>query len=404
MTADRKPGPAFVATLASITLIGPLAIHLFLPAMPSIRADFAISEALAQLTLAVALYVMAFLTLIYGGVSDRYGRRPVVMITLYLFLAGTAVAAVADNIAVLIAGRALQAAGAAGSLALARAMARDVFGADRFVKVLAYLTMAYTLGPMVSPLLGGALVDEFGWRAVFAVGLVAGGAITLAAYVVLYETHPARGRSAGGPTLAAGYARLLRSPRFLGFVFQSGFSSGSFFVVAAGSVFLMSDYLHRPAAEYGLYFLAFPFGFILGNFLSSRLSGRIAIETMVLTGGVCIVAAGAIETGFVLAGVVTPLTIFGPGFLLTLSQGLAMPNAQAGAIGIDPALAGTASGIGVFVQLFLSASMAQLVGLVADGTPYPMVTILSATTLLSLASGAVPFVLSRRSKDHRKLT
>ena len=133
---------------------------------------------------------MAISTLFYGSLSDRYGRRPVLLSGLVLFLVGSAVSAVAPTPAMLVLGRLVQAIGAGCGLALVRAIARDAYSADKLVKAIAYLTMFGTMGPMVSPFVGGVLTDMFGWRSVFGFALLAGGAITLTAYLVLHETHP----------------------------------------------------------------------------------------------------------------------------------------------------------------------------------------------------------------------
>ena len=138
---------------------------------------------------------MAFATLVYGGLSDRFGRRPVLLSGLALFLVGSAISAVAQTVATLALGRLVQAVGAGCGMTLVRVIARDAYRAEHLVRAIAYLTMFYTLGPMISPFVGGVLIDTLGWRSVFGFALLAGGAITLAAYAAMPETHPQRGRS-----------------------------------------------------------------------------------------------------------------------------------------------------------------------------------------------------------------
>ncbi len=154
--------------LACISLISPLAVHLFLPVIPAVKISLGLSDSVAQLTFSVALFSMAFATLFYGSLSDRFGRRPVLLSGLCLFLAGSAISAVANSVVALVLGRLVQALGAGCGITLVRAIAQDVYGASRLVKAIAYLTMAYTLGPMVAPLIGGVLVDALGWRSVSA--------------------------------------------------------------------------------------------------------------------------------------------------------------------------------------------------------------------------------------------
>jgi DHA1 family bicyclomycin/chloramphenicol resistance-like MFS transporter len=396
--ASARPEWRFVATLASITLIGPLAVHAFLPAMPAVKAVFGIPEAVAGLTFSLTLLVMAFATLIYGSLSDRHGRRPVLLTGLGVFVVGSALSALAPSIETFIAGRVLQAAGAGCSVTLARAIARDAYGNEGMVKVIAYLTMAYALGPMIAPFLGGLLVDGVGWRGVFWFATLAGAAIAWASWSVLYETHS---REARGERKATGmvrdYVELFSRARFAGFVLQTGFSSGCFYTMAAASAFLMKDYLGRSATEFGMYFFLFPIGFFIGNLVSSRISQRFSVESMVLAGGVINFAAITMQSVAILAGYLTPLVLFLPGFLTTFGQGLALPNGTTGAMRVIPALSGTAAGVGVFCQTFIGAVFAQIYSMLADGTPIPMVQVVWTCSVLCLAMGVLPFHLRERS-------
>src|SRR5690606_20258206 len=129
------------------------------------------------------------------------------------------------------------------------------YGPERLVTAIAYLTMAYTLGPMIAPPLGGLLTDSFGWRSIFWLALGIGLAILIGASLILHETLPQSARTKGGISLLRGFGRLLRQPLFLAFVLQSGFSSGAFFALVSAATFLMTEYLHRPASEFGFYFL-----------------------------------------------------------------------------------------------------------------------------------------------------
>ena len=391
----RRPGVGFAASLGAVTLIGPLAIHLFLPVMPAVKSSFGISDALVELTFSVTLAAMAVVTLCYGSLSDRYGRRPVLLAGLALFLLGSAVSALATSVAALVLGRLIQAVGAGCGLTLTRAIARDAYGPDALVKVIAYLTMAYTLGPMIAPPLGGIILDALGWRAVFWFALLIGALIAGAAYVMLFETRGAAETERGSAGMLGHYAALCRDGRFLAFVLQSGFMSFIFFAIAAASPFLMKDLLGRNATEYGFFFMLFPLGYISGNLISSRLSGRVAIETMVLAGALLGTVVIAVQAALILSGHLTPLLIFVPGGMISFSQGLALPNAQAGAMRVLPAVAGTAAGIGVFFQMFLSAAAAELYGVMADGTPIPMVALTAAGAVLALA--AAVFTHARRS-------
>ena len=166
--------------------------------IPAVKAALGLSDAYAQLTFSIALFGMAFATLFYGSLSDRYGRRPVLLSGLALFLFGSVVSLIAETAHALVIGRLIQAIGAGCALTLVRAIARDAYRAEQLVKAIAYLTMFGTLGPMVSPIIGGALTDTLGWRSVFGFALAAGAAITLTVYLAMYETHPVEKRTKAG--------------------------------------------------------------------------------------------------------------------------------------------------------------------------------------------------------------
>jgi DHA1 family bicyclomycin/chloramphenicol resistance-like MFS transporter len=392
-----RPSAAFALALASISLIGPLAVHLFMPVIPAVKAALGLTDALAQLTFSIALFTMAFATLVYGSLSDRYGRRPVLLSGLGLFLVGSVVSVLANSIGVLILGRFIQAIGAGCGVTLVRAIAQDVYGRDRLVKAIAYLTMAYTVGPMIAPLVGGVLIDAFGWRSVFGFALGAGGLIALNAYLAVFETRsPSPVNRAKNRAVWRDYLDLFRHLRFTAFVLQSGFCTASFLATASAASSLLKDLLHRPSSEFGLYFLLFPFGFLCGNFITSRIGNRAANETMVLVGSLVSLAAVATQSSLLVGGVVTPLTLFAPGFFITMAQGLSLSYAQSGAMATNPKLAGTAAGIGVFVQNFLGAAFAQLYGLLADGTVMPLAATTAISAACCLVAGAAPFYLARR--------
>jgi DHA1 family bicyclomycin/chloramphenicol resistance-like MFS transporter len=386
------PRAFFAVTLAAVSLMGPLAVHLFIPVLPAVHEALGIGGGLTQLAFSVTLFVMAFMTLAYGALSDRLGRRPVLLAGLALFLVGSAISALADSIALLVCGRIIQAIGAASGLALSRAMARDVFGADQLVRVLGYLTMAYAVGPMLAPLVGGALGDAFGWRGIFWFAFGASAIIAFASALILRETHPVeKRRSDHFRSTLSGFRHLFSDIRFNAFVLQSGFAAGTYFALASGTAFLMQEVLHMPAAEFGLWFCLLAIGYSLGNLIATRTARKVSIETALLVASVGCVASIGLMAGFILSGNITPITIFAPGMLLTLFQGISLPNAQAGAINVAPHLAGTAAGIGVFAHMFGGGTFSQIYGLLSDGTPIPLVVTTATTAILTLVAGIVAY-------------
>ena len=394
---QAQPGGLLFATLVLATMMGPMALQMFFPAVPGVKAGLGVSDALAQLTLSLPLFVMAFLTLAYGSLSDRLGRRPVMIAGILLFAAGSALASAADTIWLLLAGRFIQAAGGACGVALARAIVRDVYGADRLVRMIAWLTMAFALGPMLSVPLSGWLIAGYGWRSVLVFAALAGLVIAFCVFLAVAESHPPSERTRGGAAgLIRDYGALLRNLRLQAFVWQSGATSGAFFVAAPGAAIVMIDYLGFSPETYGYWFPLFPAGFLLGNLAAGRLSGRIPVETMVLASSLLQAATVGAFALFAAAGALTPWTIFLPAFFITFANGIGLSNAQAGAIRLAGDRAGTASGIGAFMQMFCGGLFVQLFGLLADGTAAPLVLVLGLTSALGLAAGGMVFALRGR--------
>ena len=343
------------------------------------------------------MLAIAVSTLVYGPISDRFGRRPIVIFGLVVYLMGSAMCAAAPDIWVLVSGRALQGAGGASGMVLARAIVRDVYSRERSAAVIAYLTTAMAVAPMAAPAIGGVLTEFVSWRANFAfVGLI-GLASGVRVLVGLTETHPERETEFGFGEMLRGFGRLLARPIFCGYAFNAAFSLSVFFAFISGAPYVMVDILHRPASEYGFYFILTAIGFMSGSFVAARISERVGIDRMILAGSTLSLVTVAGTAGLLAAGLWHPLTLFGPASVAAFATGLSMPNAQAGAISINPKAAGTASGLLGFIQMAVGAGVAQTVGTIHDGTPYPMIAVMLVCAGLGLAAIALPLWYHRRT-------
>ncbi len=257
------------------------------------------------------------------------------------------------------------------------------------------------MAPIFAPPIGGFLVEASGWRSVLILAMAAGLAIALLVYFVISETRPRRNpnsdfdsepRSLFGDSII-----LFQDMKFTSLSCQFGLSVGAFFTLDTGSAFIMIEHLDRPASEYGLYFPLLPGGFLVGNCVSGRLGSRVSIETMVFVATGVMVAATTSFAIFTFAGIVSPLTLFGFGCLLTFGQGMSTAYAQSGLLRVPTNLIGTAGGVGAFAQIFGGAVLSQLYGVAADGTPDPLATIVAAATFLAFAAASIPFYLNFRS-------
>ena len=394
---SRPGSPLFLFVLVALTALGPMSMQIFLPALPAIRNEFAITGAAAQATLSVSMLAIALSTLVYGPLSDRFGRRPIVIFGLVVYLVGSAICAAAPDIWTLVMGRALQGAGGASGMVLARAIVRDVYSRERSAAVIAYLTTAMAVAPMAAPAIGGVLTDFVGWRANFGfIGLI-GLAIGVLVVVRLSETHTERETDFGFGEMMRGFARLLARPIFCGYALNAAFSLSVFFAFISGAPYVMVDVLHRPASEYGFYFILTATGFMSGSFVAAKVSERVGIDRMILLGSTISFAAVAITAGLLAAGLWHPMTLFGMAAVGAFAVGLSMPNAQAGAISVNPKAAGTASGLSGFIQMAVGAGVAQLVGTIHNGTPYPMIGVMLVCAALALAAIALPLWYHQRT-------
>ena len=396
--ADDGRDLGFVAVLVLATAIGPFAMQVFLPALPAIQRGFGVGAATAQLAFSLSAFSIALSMLAYGPISDRLGRRPALIGGLVVYLVGSVACALAPNIWILILGRIIQAAGGCAGLVLTRAIVRDRYGLERSAEMLAYVTVAMVAAPMIAPALGGMVADSWGWRAIFWVG-VGLGILILA---IVWRSLPETRRLGSGPPSRNplhGFGQLLRSTPFMGYVLNGAWTIGVFYAFLAAAPFVMTVVMGRGAGEYGLMFMLVTGAYMVGNFLAGRYSARVGGDRMILLGSVGAVASTLVMLGLMAGGAWSPWALFLPTAAAAVAQGIAMPNAQAAFVSVAPHIAGAASGLGGFLQMGIAALVAQIVGSIQDGTPYPMavgMTLCAAAALISAQAA----IRSRRTGRH----
>lgn len=325
--------PPHIMTLVMITGLSALAMNIFLPSLPGMTEWFQTDYRLMQLSVSLYLGVSAFLQVIIGPVSDRFGRRSVLMASMVLFLLATLGTLLATNVTMFLAFRMMQAVIAAG-MVLSRAVIRDMVPGEEAASMIGYVTMGMAIVPMIGPMIGGILDEAFGWQASFALLLILGIALLWLIWADLGETT--RHRSARFSEQVRQYPELLASPRFWGYCLAAAFSSGSFFAYLGGGPFVGSEIYHLPPDILGFYLGAPALGYAVGNYISGRYSVAIGLNRMILTG--------------------TLITATG------LGNGMALPNANAGMLSVRPELAGTASGLGGAIMIGGGAGLSALAG------------------------------------------
>ena len=373
-----------IILLAAVSALGPVGMQILLPALPVIKQKFYVTNDVAQLTLSLSMLAIAIGTLVYGPLSDKFGRKRVMLVGIVITIFGSIVCFVADSIMLLISGRFIQAFGGAVGLVLARAIVRDVYGPEEAARVIATLVMVMVVLPMMSPALGGELMQRFGFESVFIVIALASAIAFVFLFLWLPETLAKPVPFEGVKSMLMTFSKLFASRVFCGYAFCVTFVSVVFFSFISAAPEIMVSVLKRPPTEYGYYFIMIPAGFMTGNYVARHYGRTISIDNMIAIGasiGVFgIVLALLLQT----LGMSSPVALFLPIALAVFGNGITLPNAQAAAINEFPEYAGTASGLTGFLQMAVSSVAAQAVALIFNGTVYPLLGLMLVASIISL--------------------
>lgn len=380
-------GRSLIVLLGSLVMVGPLAVDMYLPSLPDIAIGLAAHPAEVQQTITVFLLGFAAGMLVYGPISDRYGRRPIIAAGLALFLLASILCAVADGIGMLTLGRVLQAIGGGAASALARAVAKDLFSTEGAARVLSLMAMVMAIAPLAAPTVGGQILLVADWRAIFYVLAAFGAAGLFATVTLLPESLPPSAR-VGIRLLGAfgAYGRILFDRRALADLASGSFNSAAMFAYITGTPYVYIEYYGVPAQWYGALFGANVVALVIASALNARYVGRFG--TLALTrlsiavgavGGAGLLAAGLTGIGG-LWGIALPL------LLVIAVQAPVGANCTARLMGLFPASAGAASALFGAVRFGCGAVASALVGLLHDATPLAMCAVVAACCLLALLS------------------
>jgi DHA1 family bicyclomycin/chloramphenicol resistance-like MFS transporter len=388
MSSTGRPAPTsftVAALLTGLVAFGPISTDLYLASLPDMAREFRTSVEMVQLTLSVFLAGFATAMLAYGPLSDRFGRRPVLMGGVVVYLAGSLACMLAPTIETLIGARFLQALGACCGPVVARAVVRDVYPREQAAKVLSYMASAMALAPFAAPIAGGWLHTIFGWRANFVLLTLFGVLLLLGVWRLLDETNAHKDEHALSPLrMLANYRTLAGDRQVMGYALTVAFGFGAMFTFISASSFVLIDVMGLPPAFFGFGFATVIAGYIVGGFVAGRWTGRVGLDRMILIGTVGATVSGLTAAALAWSGVQTLQAVLLPMMGLFLFAAMVLPNSTAGAIAPHPRMAGSASALVGFVQMVLGAAAGWAHAATFDHSSRPL-----ATLAATLSTGAL---------------
>ena len=377
----RRPS---LLVLVMISSIGPLALQVLVPAMPGLASDFHTDFSVTQLSLTVYLIGIVAGQLVYGPLSDRFGRRPVLIAGLVVYVAATLFCLVAWSIEALIIGRGFQALGGSAGIVLARAIIRDIHDREGSAQMLAYVTAGMIVAPMIGAIAGGYLYEWYGWQSVMLLALAIGLLVTGVCIAVLSETNTRRMSRTSIRDMTRDWVRLLGKRLFLGYALQVSFTTAAFFTFLGGASAVAVDIYGRSPSEYALLFVLVPGGYMTGNVISGRIGRRVGIDRKITIGASLSSAAALVMMVLFVSGWFGLIHFFVLAGVMSLGNGFSMPNGFAGIVSVEPGRAGTASGLSGAMQMGLGATAMTIVGHTLTDSPMPVIVIMFVLALLAL--------------------
>jgi DHA1 family bicyclomycin/chloramphenicol resistance-like MFS transporter len=381
--------------LVVMTGIAPISLYLLVPSLPKLAATFGRDISIAQMTVSLYMVGIACSQLIMGPLSDRFGRRPVLLGGLFLMVAASVACIFAETLPQLIAARFLQALGGASGMVISRAIIRDLYDRERIGAMISLVIAVMMIAQMLSPLTGGLIEIAFGWRAIFYVITAASLATALAIALALPETRRVR-LVAGG--FRGDVGSLITSRAFVGFVLCQVMASQIIFAFAGGGPYIVVTQMGRTSAEYGAWFATTGFAYLIGNLFCVRFSPRHSLEKLIWFGLALQLAGTLLNLCWSLTGVnQTPSWLFGTQMIVMFANACVMANSAAGAISVRPEAAGTASGAMGFLQMGLGSLVSQF-GAFLGGHFTTTLPLTSAIFVLSLlCASTMIFLVPRRN-------
>lgn len=387
--------PPRLLTLILLTANTVLTLNMFLPSLPHMAEDFGVPYSVMSLAVGAYLLVTAVTQLIVGPLSDRYGRRPVILWGMAIFALGSAICAITGSFAIFLFGRLLQSASGTG-MALSRAVIRDQHDDREAVSKIATVAMIMAIAPMLGPTIGGVLDAVFGWRASFVLFTLNGVALFALTWVDLGETHMNKSATFGAQFRE--YPELFRSRRFWGYALCAAFSVATFHIFVSGAPLVVMSAFAMGPAELGVYMGTITLGFIMGSAISGRVSRYFQLSTMMIAGRVVAVVGLGVPALLILAGHLSVPLFFGAMVMSGLGNGMTTPNANTGVMSVRPHIAGSASGFASALVVFVGAFATTITGALvnAEMGAFTLTAIMCTASVIGLFAALSVRVIDQR--------
>jgi DHA1 family bicyclomycin/chloramphenicol resistance-like MFS transporter len=372
------------ALLTSLVAFGAVSTDMYLPALPMLTQYFNTDVATVQLTYSMFMVGYAVAQLAYGPLSDRFGRRWVLLAGLAIYVLASVACVFATSIEQLIVARFAQALGACAGPVIARAIVHDIHGREGSARVLAYMATVMGLLPALASVAGGFITAEFGWQGNFVALVIFSGGILAATAWGLPETNKAKDATATqAGELIRTYLGLMLHRRYMGYAMCISLTYSSLVLFVANSSFVLINYAGIEVSDFGFYFGPLVFGFMIGAFLSGRYTRRLGADRMIVWGLWVMAALGIVVLSVTLTGTREPWFIVLPVIPFLLGMGFVFPNAMGQVLGLFNKRVGAASALVGFFQMAIAAALTTVIGLLSDGTPIPMAWGMLGTALLA---------------------
>lgn len=385
-----------IVQLIAISALSPFGMHLIIPAITPIQSKFGITAGTASLLISGTLWGIALSTLIFGAFADRFGRRPILILGLILYVLGSAMGSFGQDAWFVIAGRVVQGIGGAAGIVVSRTVIRDLYAREKGTSMMAYITMAIMLAPVLAPSFAGFIVEHYGWRAVFDIAAILGFVILAWVGRRFPETleEPIAIPSVFAMVMA--YVSVLRTPLFVFYTLAGSFVMTSFFAMMSGAPHVAELAWNLPKDELGYYLGLGGLGMMISTFITARVAEHVDNNKLMI-GGLCLNLAAVLLIAALFAlGYNHPASLFGPMVISGLGSGFVLPTATTGALAITPRMAGTASGMMIFMQFAIAGTAAQAIGFFDHTTAWSTTGFMMGATCLAMISALIAVSLDRK--------